>query len=87
MWGLIVAAVASVGAVLCTMYDLGEDKGYFVGRIIMASIAEIAVSISFAAIYVYSAELFPTVVRYHFLFGSYCCSFASIHKNNIVCRP
>ena len=57
------AALASVGAVLCTMYDPGEDVGFMVGRIVMACVAKLAVSISFAAIYVYSAELFPTVVR------------------------
>lgn len=27
---MIIAAIASVGAVLCTMYDPGEDKGTFV---------------------------------------------------------
>ena len=57
------AALASVGAVLCTMYDPGEDVGFMAGRIVMACVAKLAVSISFAAIYVYSAELFPTVVR------------------------
>ena len=63
VWGLVLAALASVGAVLCTMYDPGDDTGFMAGRIIMACIAKVAVSISFAAIYVYSAELFPTVVR------------------------
>ena len=68
VWGLIGAALSSVGAVLCTEYDPTKgtdetDKGFLAGRIIMACLAKITVSISFAAIYVYSAELFPTVIR------------------------
>ena len=66
--GLVLAAIASVGAVLCTEYDptkdTGEiDKRFLAGRIIMACVAKIAVSISFISIYIYSAELFPTVIR------------------------
>ncbi|XP_022803502.1 solute carrier family 22 member 15-like [Stylophora pistillata] len=60
---LILAAVASTGAVLCTMYDPGSDKGFMAGRILMAMSAKFFVFISFDAIYVYSAELFPTVIR------------------------
>ena len=34
------------------------------GRIIMAMLAKFFVFISFDAVYVYAAELFPTVIRY-----------------------
>ena len=37
--------------------------GFAAGRIIMALAAKFFVFISFDAVYVYSAELFPTVVR------------------------
>ncbi|XP_078376214.1 organic cation transporter protein-like [Oculina patagonica] len=60
---LLLAAIASVGAVLLTMYDPGEDKCYAAGRIIMALGAKFFVFISFDAVYVYSAELFPTTIR------------------------
>jgi len=60
---MVLAAIASSGAVLCTMYDPGEDKGYMAGRIIMAMLAKFFVFISFDAVYVYAAELFPTVIR------------------------
>ncbi|XP_020616372.1 organic cation transporter protein-like isoform X1 [Orbicella faveolata] len=60
---MIIAAIASAGAVLFTMYDPGEDKGFMVGRIIMALLAKFFIFISFDAVYVYAAELFPTVIR------------------------
>lgn len=34
------------------------------GRIIMAMLAKFFIFISFDAVYVYAAELFPTVIRY-----------------------
>ena len=39
-------------------------SGFFVGRILMALTAKFFITVSFNAIYVFSAELFPTVVRY-----------------------
>ncbi|XP_078378347.1 organic cation transporter protein-like [Oculina patagonica] len=60
---MFIAAIASVGAVLCTMYDTGDDKGFMAGRIIMAMSAKFFIFISFDAVYVYAAELFPTVIR------------------------
>lgn len=39
-------------------------SGFFVGRILMALTAKFFITVSLNAIYVYSAELFPTVVRY-----------------------
>jgi len=60
---MILAAIASIGAVLFTMYDPGNDKCYAAGRIIMALAAKFFVFISFSAVYVYSAELFPTTIR------------------------
>ncbi|PFX33207.1 Solute carrier family 22 member 5 [Stylophora pistillata] len=60
---LILAAIASTGAVLFTMFDPGDDKCYAAGKIIMALAAKFFVFISFDAVYVYSAELFPTAIR------------------------
>lgn len=60
---MITAAIASAGAVLFTMYDPGEDKGFMAGRVIMAMLAKFFIFISFDAVYVYAAELFPTVIR------------------------
>ncbi|XP_073236128.1 organic cation transporter protein-like [Porites lutea] len=60
---MILASIASVGAVLFTMYDPGNDKCFAAGRIIMALAAKFFVFISFAAVYVFSTELFPTVIR------------------------
>ena len=37
--------------------------GFAAGRIIMALAAKFFVFISFAAVYVFSTELFPTVIR------------------------
>ena len=34
------------------------------GRVIMAMLAKFFIFISFDAVYVYAAELFPTVIRY-----------------------
>ena len=62
-WSLVVASIASIGAVLCTMYDKDDTDGFLAGRITFACIAKLSISLGFAAIYVYSAELFPTVVR------------------------
>ena len=39
-------------------------SGFMAGRIIMALLAKFFVFISFDAVYVYAAELFPTVIRY-----------------------
>ena len=63
MWSLIIATIASVGTVLLTTYDEDNTDGYLAGRITMACIAKLNISLAFAVIYVYSAELFPTVVR------------------------
>ena len=38
-------------------------SGYAAGKIIMALAAKFFVFISFDAVYVYSAELFPTAIR------------------------
>ena len=38
-------------------------SGYTAGKIIMAIAAKFFVFISFDAVYVYSAELFPTTIR------------------------
>lgn len=38
--------------------------GYKAGQLITAMIALMGITVSFDGIYVYSAELFPTVIRY-----------------------
>ncbi|KXJ29686.1 organic cation transporter protein [Exaiptasia diaphana] len=58
---MILASFAAIGAVLL-MKDT-SDKGFYAGRIIMAMLAKFFILISFDSIYVYSAELLPTVVR------------------------
>ena len=40
------------------------------GRVIMAMLAKFFIFISFDAVYVYAAELFPTVIRYVLLHPS-----------------
>ncbi|KAJ7383539.1 hypothetical protein OS493_027202 [Desmophyllum pertusum] len=60
---LIFAALSSVGAVLFTTED-NSDKGMLAGRIIFSMIfAKVFITITFDLAYVYSAELFPTVIR------------------------
>ncbi|XP_073237426.1 uncharacterized protein [Porites lutea] len=58
---MVLAALASMGAVLLTSNN--DETGFFVGRILMALTAKFFITVSFNAIYVFSAELFPTVVR------------------------
>lgn len=60
---MILAAVSALGSVLLTMYDPGNDKGFYAGRIIMAMIAKFLIMITFDALYTYTAELYPTTVR------------------------
>lgn len=60
---LILAAVSSIGAVLFTTKD-NSNKGMLAGKIIFSMIfAKVAITIAFDLAYVYSAELFPTVMR------------------------
>jgi len=60
--GLIISAIASAIAVLFQS-DL-SNKGFLVARIIFATvIAKFFINMAFATIYVFSTELFPTVVR------------------------
>ena len=47
------------------------SAGFMVGRIIMALLAKFFIFISFDAVYVYAAELFPTVIRYGMIRASY----------------
>ncbi|XP_031548801.1 solute carrier family 22 member 5-like [Actinia tenebrosa] len=58
---MVFASLASIGTVLL-MSD-PDDEGLAVGCIITAMIAKFFIMISFDSIYVYSAELFPTVIR------------------------
>ncbi|KAL9979756.1 hypothetical protein ACROYT_G017465 [Oculina patagonica] len=60
---MLLAAVGAAGAVLLTTDD-ESNKGFLVGKIILSMIwAKFWIMISFDGVYIYSAELFPTVVR------------------------
>jgi len=62
--GLFFSAVGSFGSVLLTLFDDGNNKGILVGKIIFAlCIAKFFIVFAFDGFYVYSAELFPTVIR------------------------
>ncbi|KXJ05498.1 organic cation transporter-like protein [Exaiptasia diaphana] len=59
--GLIVGAI---GNMLVTVFpDEPENQGYAIGRIVFALVGKFAIMCSFDAIFVFSAELFPTVIR------------------------
>ena len=45
------------------------SAGFMAGRVIMAMLAKFFIFISFDAVYVYAAELFPTVIRYGMIRG------------------
>ncbi|XP_020605192.1 organic cation transporter protein-like [Orbicella faveolata] len=62
--GLFFSAVGAFGSVLLTSFDDGNNKGILVGKIIFAlCIAKFFIVFAFDGFYVYSAELFPTVIR------------------------
>lgn len=46
-----------------SIFNLLLFAGFMAGRIIMAMSAKFFIFISFDAVYVYAAELFPTVIR------------------------
>ncbi|XP_032240300.2 organic cation transporter protein isoform X1 [Nematostella vectensis] len=58
---MILASLAAMGAVLLVTDD--GNTGYLAGRITMAMLAKFFIMISFDGVYVYAAELFPTVIR------------------------
>ncbi|KAL9952116.1 hypothetical protein ACROYT_G039324 [Oculina patagonica] len=64
---MLLAAAGAAGSVLLTTYDeqtAEVNTGHLVGQIMLAMIwAKFWITVSFNGIYVYSAELFPTVVR------------------------
>lgn len=59
--GLVVAAMANL--IVTVIPDNRNSTGLIAGRIIFAMIGKFSVMNSFDAIFVFSAELFPTVVR------------------------
>ncbi|KAL9979760.1 hypothetical protein ACROYT_G017470 [Oculina patagonica] len=62
--GLFFSAVGSFGSVLLTLFDDGNNKGILAGKIIFSlCIAKFFIVFAFDGFYVYSAELFPTVIR------------------------
>lgn len=62
--GLFFAAVGAFGSVLLTSLDDGQSTGILIGKIIFSlCIATFFIVFAFAGFYVYSAELFPTVIR------------------------
>ncbi|XP_026289553.1 solute carrier family 22 member 4 [Frankliniella occidentalis] len=60
----------------CCISFLAIPEGYLYTRLTMFMIGKFAITISFAVVYVYTAELFPTNVR-HSLLG-YCSMFGRI---------
>ncbi|KAK3748180.1 hypothetical protein QZH41_003255 [Actinostola sp. cb2023] len=53
-----------LGAIILSWVSDKTGRRYLAGRIIMAMLAKFFIMISFDSIYVYSAELLPTVVRF-----------------------
>lgn len=55
---------AAISAVCVSFIPAGTDnKGYIGGRVTLGTLGKLFITTSFDAIYVFSAELFPTVVR------------------------
>ncbi|CAH3161433.1 unnamed protein product [Porites lobata] len=62
--GLFFSAFGAFGSVLLTLFDDGKNTGILVGKIIFSlCIAKFFIVFAFDGFYVYSAELFPTVIR------------------------
>lgn len=60
---MLLAAVGAAGSVLLTTDD-ESNKGFLAGKIILSMVwAKFWIMISFDGVYIYSTELFPTVVR------------------------
>ncbi|XP_015765264.1 PREDICTED: solute carrier family 22 member 15-like isoform X1 [Acropora digitifera] len=60
---MILASFGAIGAVLLTTDD-ESNTGFLVGRIILSMVwAKFWIMISFDGVYIYSSELFPTVIR------------------------
>ena len=51
------------------------------GRVIMAMLAKFFIFISFDAVYVYAAELFPTVIRYGMIRGWHLWGYSHIKRD------
>ena len=63
------------------------SAGFMAGRVIMAMLAKFFIFISFDAVYVYAAELFPTVIRYGMICGSYLGGYYHIKRSGMsVCQ-
>ena len=60
------------------------SAGFMAGRIIMAMLAKFFIFISFDAVYVYAAELFPTVIRYDLSLIHPCCHEPSLYQMSKV---
>ncbi|KXJ10274.1 Solute carrier family 22 member 5 [Exaiptasia diaphana] len=58
---LIMASIASTVAVL--LMTRVSDEGFRIGTVIMSMVAKFFITFAFDTIYVYTCELFPTVVR------------------------
>lgn len=71
---MLFAAVGAAGSVLLTTDD-ESDKGFLAGKIILSMIwAKFWIMISYDGVLIYSAELFPTVVRNVGMSASLVCS-------------
>ncbi|KAJ7383537.1 hypothetical protein OS493_027200 [Desmophyllum pertusum] len=71
---MLLAAAGAAGAVLLTTDD-ESNKGFLAGKIILSMIwAKFWIMISYDGVYIYSSELFPTVVRNVGMSTSLACS-------------
>lgn len=62
-FGLVIASVASIVAVSFPYVLTIKDSTHVIFRVSMAVIAKFAINLSFSCIYIWTVELFPTVIR------------------------
>ncbi|XP_028394452.1 organic cation transporter protein-like [Dendronephthya gigantea] len=63
LWGMVVACVASILGVVFRMHQDNLYDGYWIMTVIMAMLSKGFINLSFTGVWVWSNELFPTVVR------------------------
>ena len=65
-----------------------SNSGFMVANIIMAQcVAKFFINMAFSSIYVYSAELFPTVVRYRCVLKQLTFSIFANSTPSLSCKP
>lgn len=65
MIGMVIASIMSIAAVVCQIYEKNQDAtdGFWMARVFFSMIAKLAITISFNTVWVWTNELFPTVIR------------------------